>query len=157
MNDKRNYIADDVDRQVLEILQVSGRASASHIADKIEMSIPAVSERIRKLQDSGVISGFKAVVNPRSVGLDVSALITVVSETSAHYGEIVENAKNNREILRCFSTTGRGSHVLFVQTENTASLEKLLREIQTWPGVDRTETQLILSSYKELSPIHIPC
>ena len=56
---------------------------------------------------------------------------------------------NTDEIIKCYSTTGNGSHVLVVVTKNTNSLEKLLSNIQQWPGVSRTETQLILSSYKE--------
>ena len=58
------------------------------------------------------------------------------------------------EVVRCFTTTGEGSHILLVQTKNTKSLETLLRKIQSWPGVIRTNTQLILSSYKDLSPIY---
>jgi len=53
------------------------------------------------------------------------------------------------DIDKCFTTTGNGSHVLLVNTKNTESLEKLLRNIQQWPGVSRTETQIILSSYKD--------
>lgn len=155
-NTSKQHGLDKTDRSILDILQTDGRASASFIADEIGMSIPAVSERIKKLQDTGIISGYKAVILPKSVGLDVSALITVVSETSTHYEEVTENAKETPEVLECYSTTGRGSHVLLIQTENTGSLEKLLRKIQSWPGVDRTETQLILNSYKELSPIFIP-
>ena len=147
---------DSLDRKILEILQIDGRVSASHIADEIKMSIPAVTERIKKLQDSEIILGYKVVVDPRILDLDVEALITVVSETSSHYEEIVQHAQENTEVIKCYSTTGRGSHVLVVITQNTQSLEKLLREIQSWPGVERTETQLILSSYKELSPMHIP-
>ena len=52
------------------------------------------------------------------------------------------------EIIQCFSTTGSGSHTLLVATKNSNTLEELLRKIQSWPGVIRTETQLVLSSYK---------
>jgi len=59
------------------------------------------------------------------------------------------------EIVQCFSTTGNGSHTLLVNTKNSNSLEELLRKIQSWPGVIRTETQIILSSYKYGSTIPI--
>ena len=147
---------DQIDHKILKLLQESGRDSASHIANEIGMSIPAISDRIRKLQESGVISGFQAVINPKKVGLDVSAFITVVSESSIHYTEVVENANQTPEVVECFTTTGSGSHVLIVQTENTDSLEILLRNIQGWPGVTRTETQIILSSYKNGKAIKIP-
>ena len=139
---------DHIDKQIISILQQKGRDSASHIATEIGMSVPAVTDRIRKLQDAHVITGFQAIVDPRMVGLDVSALITIISESSDHYTEVVESAKNTEEVAQCFTTTGNGSHVLIIQTENTRSLERLLRKIQAWPGVMRTETQIILSNYK---------
>ena len=139
---------DHIDKQIISILKQKGRDSASHIATEIGMSVPAVTDRIRKLQDAHVITGFQAIVDPRMVGLDVSALITIISESSEHYTEVVESAKNTVEVVQCFTTTGNGSHVLIIQTENTRSLERLLRQIQAWPGVMRTETQIILSNYK---------
>ena len=139
---------DHIDKQIISILQQKGRDSASHIATEIGMSVPAVTDRIRKLQDAHVITGFQAIVDPRMVGLDVSALITIISESSDHYTDVVESAKNTVEVVQCFTTTGNGSHVLIIQTENTRSLERLLRQIQAWPGVMRTETQIILSNYK---------
>ena len=139
---------DQVDKDILTILQIDGRASASYVATEIGMSVPAVTDRIRKLQEAQVITGFQAIVDPRKIGLDVSALITLISESSAHYTEVVELAKNTVEVIQCFTTTGNGSHVLIIQTENTRSLEILLRTIQAWPGVTRTETQIILSNYK---------
>ncbi len=147
---------DHIDKQIISILQSQGRDSASHIATKIGMSVPAVTDRIRKLQDAQVITGFRAIVDPRKVGMDVSALITVISESSMHYNEVVESANNTPEVVECFTTTGNGSHVLIIQTENTQSLEKLLRKIQGWPGVTRTETQIILSNYKQKNSIQLP-
>jgi len=146
---------DKTDKQILEILQKNGRDTASHIADAIGMSVPAVAERIRKLQESEIILGYQAVVNPRRVGLDVGALITVVSESSEHYNEVIANVKETSEITQCFTTTGNGSHILIARTKNTQTLEQLLRQVQSWPGVIRTETQLILSSYKDMNSIEI--
>ena len=147
---------DQVDRNILEILQKDGRSSASFIADKIGMSIPAVSDRIKKLQEADVIKGFTTLLNHRKVGLDVSAFITVISESSGHYSDVVMETNNSPEILQCFTTTGNGSHVLLALVKNTHSLEKLLRKIQSWPGIMRTETQIILSSYKGINAILIP-
>ena len=147
---------DQVDQGILAMLQQDGRASASHIAQEIGMSIPAVTDRMKKLQESGVIMGFTTMLNHRKVGLDVSAFITVISESSSHYSDVVRETNNSPEIIQCFTTTGNGSHVLFALVENTHGLEKLLRKIQSWPGVMRTETQIILSSYKGINAIQIP-
>ena len=101
------------------------------------------------MQDSGVIKGYKAVIDTKKIGLDVSAIITIISESSSKYSSFVDKAKKEMDVNKCFTTTGNGSHVLLVNTKNTKSLERLLRNIQQWPGVSRTETQIILSSYKD--------
>ena len=149
-------IIDKIDHKILEILQNTGRDSASHIATEIGMSVPAVSERIHKLEQNGIIAGYEAIVDPKKVGLNISALITLVSESSHHFEEVVKLANETQEVVQCFTTTGTGSHVLIINTENSKALELLLKSIQAWPGVLRTETQLILSSYKAGHHIKIP-
>ena len=147
--------ATEIDRKIIRELQISGRESASFIAEKINVSIPTITERIRKLQETEVILGFQAILNPVAIGLDISAIITIISGSSKNYKEVTSKAKNASEVIQCFSTTGTGSHKLIVTTKNSKSLEELLRKIQRWPGVVRTETQIILSSYKKGSKIPI--
>ncbi len=146
---------DKTDKKIVKILQSFGRESASNIAEKLNVSVPTVTERIKRLQDSKIIAGFQAILNPVALGLDISAIITVISGSSKNYKEITSEAEGTPEVIQCFSTTGRGSHKLIVSTKNSTSLEELLREIQRWPGVTRTETQIILSSYKEGAKIPI--
>ena len=142
---------DAIDCKILDELQKSGRESASNIADKINVSVPTITERIRKLQESGVIIGFQAILDPTLIGLDVAAVITIISESSQYYKEVTLEAKDTPEVLHCFSTTGNGSHTLLVSTKNSNTLEELLRKIQSWPGVTRTETQIIPVSYTHLT------
>ena len=150
------YKLDQIDRDILYILQQDSRSSASYIAEKVGMSIPAVTDRIKKLCDSGVVIGFTSVLDHRKIGLDVCAFITIISESWSHYSSVVTRANKMLEVVQCFTTTGNGSHVLLAITENTSSLEKLLRTIQSWPGVMRTETQVVLSSYKNFNCLQIP-
>ena len=144
---------DETDIQILKTLQKDARESASHIAEKVNVSVPTVTERIRKLQENGVILGFQSAIDPSSIGLDVSAIITIISGSSQYYREVTIAAEETPEVVQCFSTTGNGSHMLYVVTKNSNTLEELLRKIQSWPGVARTETQIILSSYKPGSTI----
>ena len=139
---------DETDIQILKALQKDGRESASHIAEKVNVSVPTVTERIRKLQENGIILGFQTIIDPSSIGLDVAAIITIISGSSQYYKEVTIAAEETPEVVQCFSTTGNGSHMLFIITKNSNTLEELLRKIQSWPGVVRTETQIILSSYK---------
>ena len=103
------------------------------------------------MEDMDIIVGYKTIVNPQKIGLDILALITIISESSADYEKIITYANQTDEIVECFATTGRGSHILIVQTKNSQSLEQLLRTIQSWPNVIRTETQIILSANKEFN------
>ena len=148
-NDKFN-ILDEIDRKIISILKSNARESASNIAEAINLSVPATSDRIKKLEDSKIIKGYYAEIDSRKIGLNLSALITIISESSSNYEKIIKFANQSDEIVECYATTGRGSHILIIQTENTESLEKLLRIIQSWPNVIRTETQIILSNNKTL-------
>ena len=144
---------DKIDKKILDMLQQDGRSSASNIANEINISIPTVTDRIKKLKEFGIIKGIHAVLDPKQLGLDVAAIITLISESSLYYKEVTKEAGKTPEVLQCLSTTGKGSHVLFVVTHNSSTLEELLRKIQSWPGVIRTETQIILSDYKMIQKI----
>ncbi len=138
---------DLIDNKILKLLFQDGRKSASNIADDVGLSVPAIADRIKKLKDSGIIIGFRAIVDSKKIDLDITAFITVYSESSKNFEKVVLNAKTNKNIMKCYTTTGDGSHLLLVKVENTEKLEKLLRTIQSWPGVSRTQTQIVLSSY----------
>jgi len=138
---------DSTDNKILEILFEDGRASASMIAEKIGLSVPATADRIKKLQDSGVVLGFRPIIDSKKMGIDITAFITVYSESSKNFEKVVLNAQKNPYVMKCYTTTGDGSHLLLVKVDNTKSLEKLLRTVQGWPGVTRTQTQIVLSSY----------
>ena len=146
---------DEIDIKILKYLQKDGRETASKIAEKLNLTVPTITERMKRLQESSVIKGFQAIIDPKSVSLDVSAVITVISSSSNNYQQVVDNAIDCPEIIQCFSTTGMGSLLLWVSTKNSQSLEELLRKIQSWPDVTRTETQVILSSYKNLLELPI--
>lgn len=140
---------DAIDLQILEALQVQGRTKRNELADTVKLSIPAVSERLRKLEERGIIRGFNAVLEARKVGLEVTAFVFVTAESSTFYPEIIKRATAHEEILECHAITGEGSHILKARTRSTATLEKLLSQIQSWPGVKNTRTSIVLSSPKE--------
>ena len=153
MNTKeKKIILDSVDKKIISILKNNARNSVSNIAEEINLSIPATSDRIKKMEDMEVIIGYKTVIDPQKVGLDILALITIISESSTDYEKIITYVNQTDEIAECFATTGRGSHILIVQTKDSQSLEQLLRTIQSWPNVMRTETQIILSANKQFNP-----
>jgi len=149
---------DEIDIAILDILQKNGRTRRNDLAEKVGMSLPSVSERLRKLEEGGIITGYTAVVDHKKVGKDITAFIMVSIDSSKHYHGFVDHANAADEILECHAITGEGSHLLKVRTENTSRLEQLLAKIQSWSGVTGTRTLLVLSTSKESRriKIHIP-
>ncbi len=146
---------DEKDRIILELLQKDGRKTAKEVSGHVNLSVPAVIERIKKLMDDGTIHDIRAVVDPKRIGYEVTAFILVLMASSKHYEELVNHAKRSGEVLECHSITGEGSHILKVRTHDASSLEQLLREIQSWPGVTQTHTMVVMSTYKEDTKLQI--
>ena len=146
---------DSIDAKVLELVQKQGRMKRNEIAEKVELSLPATSERLRKLEEGGLIEGYFAKVNHKALGKDITAFVIVTVDSSRHFGSFVDHALSADDILECHAVTGEGTHLLKVRTDNTASLEKLLAKIQSWQGVTKTETNMVLSSKKETFRIKI--
>ena len=140
---------DDIDAKILDILQKNGRTKRNDLAEIVGLSLPSVSERLRKLEETGYITGYVATVDPKMVGKDITAFIFVSVESSKHYAGFVEHALATDDILECHAVTGEGSHLIKIRTENTLTLEKLLAKIQSWHGVAGTRTNVVLSSPKE--------
>ena len=146
---------DEKDKLILSLLQKDGRMTASEIAEKVDLSVPAVTERIRKLTEGGVLKDFRAVLDAKKVDYDVTAYILLDMSSSNSYGDMVQYAQDNNEVLECHSITGEGSHILKVRTHDTSSLESLLRNIQSWPGVIRTHTMIVMSTFKEATYLQL--
>lgn len=146
---------DKLDIKILEILQENGRAKRSYIAEQIGLSVPSLSERMKKLESAGIIQGYYAKVSKQAFGYDIMAFITVVMESSKYYEKLYDHVEKTDEILECHAVLGEGSHILKTIVKNTADLEKLLSKIQSWPGVIRTITSFVLSTLKDSTKIKI--
>ena len=140
---------DDTDAVILRLLQENGRIKRSDIAEVIGMSLPSTSERMRKLEERGVITGYHATVDPKRVGVDITAFVRVRVDGSSHYPAFVKRVRSEVEILELHSITGEGSHILKLRTANTTTLEQLLSRIQSWDGVVGTSTSIVLTTHKE--------
>lgn len=121
----------------------------SDVAKKVDLSISAVSDRMTKLEEAGVIQGYRALVDPKRLHIDITAFIRVSVEGSERYSGFVDRVSDMQEVLEVHSITGEGSHLLKVRTKNTTTLERFLSDIQAVPGVTHTTTSIVLSSFKE--------
>lgn len=143
------YQLDKTDVTILQHLQKEGRTKRNKLAEKVNLSVPSVSERMRKLEDRNLIEGYYAVLNAKSFDYDITAFIFVEVDGSQNYQPFVEKVIKIPEVLECHSITGDGSHILKIRTRNTESFEKLLSTIQSWDGVNKTKSNIVLSSFKE--------
>ncbi|NBV31122.1 MAG: AsnC family transcriptional regulator [Bacteroidetes bacterium] len=140
---------DEIDIQIINHLQKDGRAQRNKIAEIVQLSVPSVSERMRKLEEKGLISEYCAILNHKEFNYDITAFIFVEVDNSELYPNFVKNILIHPEVLECHSITGDGSHVLKVRSRNTETLEKFLSLIQSWNGVKKTRSNIVLSTFKE--------
>ena len=146
---------DEIDAKILTLLQKHGRMKRNRIAEEVGLSVPSVSERMRKLEDRGVIKGYHAVIDAKRLHIDITAFIRVNVDSSEDYDGFVDKASALSEVLEVHSITGEGSHILKVRTRNTTSLEQLLAKIQSWSSVHGTSTSIVLSTYKETRAVSV--
>jgi Lrp/AsnC family transcriptional regulator, leucine-responsive regulatory protein len=147
---------DSVDLMLLKILQESGRVSQHDLARAVGLSAPAVAERLRKLEERGVITGYTAVLNPRLLGLPTTAFISLRLAGSKHSGSFRARLQEQDEIMECHAVTGEASHLLKARVESMEKLEELLGLLQSWPGVEWTRTEVALTSLKERTAVPLP-
>jgi Lrp/AsnC family leucine-responsive transcriptional regulator len=140
---------DDIDARIIELLQENGRMRRNKIAEEVGLSLPSVSDRMRKLEERGIIQSYHAVVNAKKLHVDITAFIRVNVDGSMHYQDVVEAACRLEGVMEVHSITGEGSHMLKVRTRNTTTLERLLSAIQSIPGVHSTSSSIVLSTFKE--------
>ena len=146
---------DKIDCELLSILQQEGRTKRNELAEKVGLSLPAVSERLRKLEEEGIIQGYYTRLDHRRLGKDITAFVVVTVDSSKHFPGFLEHILKLDDIQECHAITGDGTHLLKVRTENTEGLEILLSKIQSWQGVQKTSTNLVLSTHKESTYIRI--
>jgi Lrp/AsnC family transcriptional regulator, leucine-responsive regulatory protein len=140
---------DQTDLKILYILQNDGRRRLADIADEVDLSAPAVMERVKKLEASGVIRGYQALLDGKKVGKDITAFIGVSIGNQRDMNKFAHQMIGYPDVLECHHVTGDESFMLKVKSANTSSLEKLLGEIRSVEGVTRTVTRVVLSTTKE--------
>jgi Lrp/AsnC family leucine-responsive transcriptional regulator len=147
---------DKLDYRIVDILQRDGRATQLEISRSVGLSQPAVAERIRKLEERGVITGYAARVDAAKLGKDITAFIGVGIEHPRHFDEFTRQVLAMPEVLEAHRVAGQDSYILKVRTSNTKTLDTLLvGALRTISGVTRTHTTIVLSSMKEETYVHV--
>ncbi|HEX7000360.1 MAG TPA: Lrp/AsnC family transcriptional regulator [Trueperaceae bacterium] len=146
---------DAVDQRLLELLREDGRASHASLAKAVGLSAPAVGERVRKLEQAGVIRGFRATLDPEAVGLNVTAFVMIAPQPRKPAKQLVDRLAALPEVEAVYSVAGVYSFMAKVRASSTAELDDLLDRMFMLDGVERTETIMVLRTAVERAP-HLP-
>jgi Lrp/AsnC family leucine-responsive transcriptional regulator len=142
----RNQI-DDIDKQILNLLMENARMSYADIAKSVGMKSPSVIDRVKRLEQLGIIKGYTADINYKKLGEDINAFIGVSIDNAKHIDEFEAHVQDiDPDVIDCHHVTGDYTFLLSVITKNTSSLSKLIKKIRNVPGVDKTNTILIFST-----------
>ncbi len=140
---------DPTDIEILDILQDHCKTPLAKIGDQVGLSAPAVIERIKKLEEGGVITGYHATLDARKLGRDITAFIGVIVDQPVAMRDVEHQIDELPDVLECHHVTGGYTLLLKVKTANTQTLEELIAQLRSVRGVSRTETLVVLSTHRE--------
>ncbi len=140
---------DALDLHILALLQENCKLPLVKIGERVGLSAPSVVERIKKLEESGVIRGYTAILDAPKLGKDITAFIGVSINHPKSISQFEKEIDRIEDVQECHHVTGEHTLLLKVKVDNTAALEKLIRKIRSIDGVAHTETSVVLSTYTE--------
>lgn len=141
---------DMVDMKIIQLLQENSRTTASEISKRVILSVPAVTERIRKLEEEKVIKKYTLQLNRKKLNLNLLAFVLVSIDKSEHIANFREIVLKSDWVLECHHIVGEYDYLLKVLVENTEKLEIYISHIlKKTTGVAKTNTIVVLSTLKE--------
>lgn len=142
---------DRTDYRIIELLQLEGRISMKDLGMKVGLTAPAVSERVKKMEESGIITGYKACIDPAKLNRNIMAFIDIAMSADK-YTNFLQFSNARREIVECHHVTGGDCMTIKVMVRNMMELEALIDDIKK---MGNTRTSLILSSPIESKPVSL--
>ena len=133
---------DKIDRNILRELQTDARLSYAELGRRVGLTTPAVIERVRKLEDAKIITGYRAEIDTAKVGLPITAFVRM-SITGVDYSHIIEVAGESNEVLECHRGTGGDSFIMKIAVSSVEHLQEVIDRLTPY-GI--TTTTIVLSS-----------
>jgi Lrp/AsnC family leucine-responsive transcriptional regulator len=140
------------DLRILAALQRDARATFAEVGREAGLAPSSVHERVRKLEQAGVIRGYRAEVDPEALGFHVTALVSVMPLDPKQPDDLPDRVREFAEVEDCHSVAGDENYILKVRTATTSGLEEFLRRLREKAGV-QTRTTVVLSTPFEHRPI----
>lgn len=146
---------DEMDRRILSLLQQDARLSNAEIARRVGMAPSATLERLRKLEERGVIRGYEARLDARKLGLGLTAFIFIRAQSSDQ--STSDRLRQHPNVLEVHHIAGEDCYLVKVCAADTEELGRMLRtEFTPMPGVVSTRTTIVLDTLKETARIPVP-
>ncbi len=139
---------DAIDYQILACLKENSRENATNIGTKINLSTSAVIERIKKMENSGLIEKYTTIINQAALGRELTAFIYVSLEHPKYYENFVKLINENNSVAECYYIAGDFDFILKIVTKGGKNLEAIINYIKSISGVSMTRTSVVLSTNK---------
>lgn len=149
---------DRVDMEILRMLQDDGRITNADLARQIGLSPPSVLQRVRKLEDSGLVGRYTAILNPGAMGYQVRAvvLITLFKHDAASLEAFKKEVVDIPEVLQVAHLSGEFDYMLQVMVRDVGSYENLIRKrLSNIPGIGKIQSSFVLDSPKDTTALPI--
>ena len=148
-------LLDDTDRKILELLQRDARLTNAAIAAEVGLAAPSVFERIRKLEQRGVIRGYTVTVDPAALGKTLTAFIRLTVAYDEKHAAGVQVLSRDPDVLECYSVAGEDCFIVKTRVGDPSELEALINRIRSQMTVLRSVTMIALSAVKEGAPLSV--
>jgi Lrp/AsnC family leucine-responsive transcriptional regulator len=143
---------EETDRAIVAALSTDGRLSYTDLADKVGLSVSAVHQRVRRLEQRGIIKGYHARLDYDALGLALTAFVAIRPIDPSQPDDAPDRLSKLPEIEACYSVAGEDFYLLLVRVENPAGLERLLQEIRTAANVTTRTTVVLSTPYEYRAP-----
>ncbi|MDQ7991174.1 MAG: Lrp/AsnC family transcriptional regulator [Propionicimonas sp.] len=144
-------LTDGTDAVILRELLADGRSTLSRLAEATGLSTSSVQTRVRRLEERGIITGYRAQVDPEAIGMPLAAFIEVSPLDPSVLDTIPEQLVDLPEIVACHSVAGDAAYILLVRVRSPQRLEELIREVRLAANVN-TRTTVVLQTFFEDRP-----
>jgi Lrp/AsnC family transcriptional regulator, leucine-responsive regulatory protein len=143
---------EEIDRKIVSLLARNGRMSFTELARQAGLSVSAVHQRVRRLEQEGVIRGYVAVFDPDDIGLPLTAFVSIKPFDVAAPDDVPSRLEHLAAIEACHSVAGDENYILKVRVASPTALEELLNQIRTLGGVSTRTTVVLSTAYENRPP-----
>ena len=142
----------DLDKRIIEVLYQDARAPISEIADKLQEPASTIRGRLKRLEQTGIISGYLPILEPKALGVDLTAVVMLRRDSGGHVNDVIPLLKDLPGIVHFQNPLGDVDGLLTIWAKNINNLSEVIRELNRIEGVIRTETLVILEEERFLPP-----